>query len=1235
MSKVHIDWDDNSQQTVDLSGGTINLSHSYSIADQYTITMSGRTTEISTMVLSGNSISGITGLDQTGLTITSLNLNYNDFTTLPLINNNLKDLYLDYSISGATSTIPNYSSSTLETLHIKGNKLTTYTSSILPDTMHEFIADDNTVSTEGITNIVSEMHNNSSSKTGMTISLINNYYPLIDTTNKYDLIDYSGATVKTTGRFQLEVIKNAAYQETRAYQVTLQKIVTDHPINIHVDWDDGNINDYVFAATGTSMDLTKLYSSGATGMTYYPKIDAYFDDITYLQVQRTHNFTTGATISVKEFPNLKTLSLPYNDSIYLHCKWVGTIDLSRNNQLELLTIYSHGFTNIIYPNDVSHIKQLNTSYCPIQVSPRVDKMSSLIYLYCSSCSFIGEMYSPSGNSNLSNFTMSVNPSLTAGPIPNFTNCTGLTYINIDNTNRNSIGDTIWSTLTQLNALYISRNNITGDIPDFSNCNNLSILTLFSCAFTSIGNTDWSTLPSLRTLTLSYNFNLSTTAPILSNSPMLNHIDYNNCNLYGGFPDFSYNPNLYSINFSSNDFNHWNTVLISKSLSDDKILIAGYFRYYSGVTCENILKLNSDGTPDTNFKGGFTNIDYKNIDTFDTQSDGSIIIGGIFNSYSGTTANYIKGLTADGSLNSGFTNGSGFNNTVFTIKTQSDDKVLVGGAFTIYSGYTDIRYLIRLNSDGSLDTEFLTGNTFNGYVNTIKVQSDGKILAGGSFSSFFGTAANRIIRLNSDGTKDTSFATSSIITSGNIYDMDIQSDGKIIVGGEFNDNLGRIARFNSDGTLDNTFVTGSGFNKKVRCVKILSDGKILCAGYFSTYSGTTVNGIVRLNSNGNIDDTFITGCGFNYSDHLTTYRTEHIAVDNNNKLIISGEFTSYSGNTASKLIRLNSDGSIDDTFINGANVLTPDFSNNTGITDLRLDKCGIADYHSSFYGLSKLNTLYLPNNNLSKYPIISNFPLLSTITLSTNNISGDIGDTFITNTALTHINMTNNNITGNIPIYFSGFTNLYNLYLSNNNMSGMLPESVMTNTAIRIISIDSNNFTSGLTYLSGRTNLVSLTVTNNNFSGTTMFDMSAWNNSTLYSLQLLYCNLSGILSGWYACAHNTKPNIIDFSHNYFTGNIPPILICDPTAYYYANFNNNYFTGYTQMTESICYIKTFDASYNYLSDEEINKLIADVKKTANKDGSLYINGPNMGKPTSQGLTDIAYLQTTMNWTVTYNI
>jgi hypothetical protein len=85
--------------------------------------------------------------------------------------------------------------------------------------------------------------------------------------------------------------------------------------------------------------------------------------------------------------------------------------------------------------------------------------------------------------------------------------------------------------------------------------------------------------------------------------------------------------------------------------------------------------------------------------------------------------------------------------------------VVGGQFTSFNGNTR-NYLVRLNSDGTEDTSFYTnlGTGFNDVVAGVIIQSDGKIIILGEFTLFNGNTRYEIIRLNSDGTEDTSFYT---------------------------------------------------------------------------------------------------------------------------------------------------------------------------------------------------------------------------------------------------------------------------------------------------------------------------------------------------------------------------------------------------------------------------------------------------------------------------------------------
>ncbi|MEY3470703.1 MAG: hypothetical protein RLZZ223_53, partial [Candidatus Parcubacteria bacterium] len=135
-----------------------------------------------------------------------------------------------------------------------------------------------------------------------------------------------------------------------------------------------------------------------------------------------------------------------------------------------------------------------------------------------------------------------------------------------------------------------------------------------------------------------------------------------------------------------------------------------------------------------------------------------------------------------SRDTSFNIGTGFNNWVYSLALQSDGKILVGGDFTSYQG-VGANYIIRLNSDGSRDTSFNLGTGFNDSIASLALQSDGKILVGGWFSNYNGDTVNRIVRLNSNGSIDSSFNIGTGF-NGSVYSLALQSDGKILVGGYF-------------------------------------------------------------------------------------------------------------------------------------------------------------------------------------------------------------------------------------------------------------------------------------------------------------------------------------------------------------------------------------------------------------------------------------------------------------------
>ena len=372
--------------------------------------------------------------------------------------------------------------------------------------------------------------------------------------------------------------------------------------------------------------------------------------------------------------------------------------------------------------------------------------------------------------------------------------------------------------------------------------------------------------------------------------------------------------VYGIGFDS-------TVFAIAIQSDNKILVGGSFTNYNGTGANFIVRLNSDGSIDTSFIYG-TGFD-NSVDSIAIQSDGKIIVGGFFFNYNGTGASKVIRLNSDGSVDISFIYGTGFNNVVHSIAIQSDAKIVFGGDFISYNG-TGAKGIIRLNTDGSIDTSLVYGTGFNNSVQSIAIQSDAKILVVGYFTDYNGTSANRIIRLNSDGSVDTSFVYGTGFNNL-VLSIAIQSDGKIVVGGlNFTDYNGTLAnniiRLNSDGSVDTSFVYGIGFNSDVYSIVIQSDGKIVVGGDFTNYNGTSANGIIRLNTDGSIDTSFVYGTGFN------NY-VQSIAIQSDDKIVVGGAFTSYIGIGANYIVSLNnntitytiSGGSVDyNFFVQGLN-----------------------------------------------------------------------------------------------------------------------------------------------------------------------------------------------------------------------------------------------------------------------------------------------------------------------------
>jgi uncharacterized delta-60 repeat protein len=327
-----------------------------------------------------------------------------------------------------------------------------------------------------------------------------------------------------------------------------------------------------------------------------------------------------------------------------------------------------------------------------------------------------------------------------------------------------------------------------------------------------------------------------------------------------------------------------------------LLLLGFFWVaYPAFSQQGALDLTFD--PGSNTTNCFVN-------AIAIQSDQKMVIG---------SSTCFKRLNANGSLDASFNVGVGFNGWVETISIQSDSKLIVGGSFSMYKGDT-AHDIVRLNIDGDIDSTFNAGaGTVGGSIESSALQNDGKIVLGGSFYSVNGTPCNGIARLNSDGSYDNSFQSGY---PGMVFAVALQADGKIIIGGSFTSYNGvsiyRLARINSNGTLDATFNTGTGAlgSVSVSCIAIQTDGKIVFGGSFTNFDGVTRNRIARVNQDGTLDLSFDPGLGAND-------RVETVAIQSSGKIVIGGAFTSYDGAQANRIVRLNTDGSLDTTFYTGS------------------------------------------------------------------------------------------------------------------------------------------------------------------------------------------------------------------------------------------------------------------------------------------------------------------------------
>ncbi len=337
------------------------------------------------------------------------------------------------------------------------------------------------------------------------------------------------------------------------------------------------------------------------------------------------------------------------------------------------------------------------------------------------------------------------------------------------------------------------------------------------------------------------------------------------------------------------------------LPNGKVLICGNFTKFNGKDRSYVARLNTDGSVDLTFEA------HPNywVRHMAVQSDGKVVIGGYFERVNDIPRSLIARLNPDGAIDTSFDPGTGATDIiaggidgnvtpfVFWLDLLPDGKILITGNFRNYNGESSTG-LARLNADGTRDTSFQMGSGLDSWGRVIKLAANGQIYIGGWFTSYNGNNANRLVRINTDGTFDSTFMPYYGDATA-VYSIVELADGKLITAGHAKDAdspFKEVDRLNTNGSVDIAWQGST--NEKTETALLSRNGKLLLGGYFNEADGSPRSGIARLNEDGTLDDDF-----FAQIDNFVWT----IASAQNDKIYISGGFTLVDGQPRSGVARL--------------------------------------------------------------------------------------------------------------------------------------------------------------------------------------------------------------------------------------------------------------------------------------------------------------------------------------------
>jgi hypothetical protein len=354
----------------------------------------------------------------------------------------------------------------------------------------------------------------------------------------------------------------------------------------------------------------------------------------------------------------------------------------------------------------------------------------------------------------------------------------------------------------------------------------------------------------------------------SRAPMMVRIDETsgqyNTNFYSSIPFTLSTPTIFVSGFAP--------------LTNGKFFATGFWSFGVGSIFNQTNLFNSDGGVDSSFQ----------INPAEVSNSSDILVNSgetyvmVSRAFAGATTGRVMKYDFTGAVDTSFTGGTNFNNSVECLAYDDSENIFVGGAFTQYKSITRNRF-VKIDQYGTLNTTFQTGmgtGFGNGSVRD-SLYLSGSVYAVGSFSLFNGAGKGRIVKLNSNtGVIDATFDSNSGFgvqgTTALIESIAYNPIGDYLLitinqannaNGSFNNNpfYGRIIALNTDGTIYSAHPCWNnpnygfddlniGADIGANSISVLPNGDMVLTGQFNSFSGQYMSRLVKLDYQGNLIST---------------------------------------------------------------------------------------------------------------------------------------------------------------------------------------------------------------------------------------------------------------------------------------------------------------------------------------------------------------------------------------------